>query len=188
MTIIAYGGGKPINISFLNSKNVGKFYLLKSVPPNLEARSIKLPKTDFFSQSIYLDKDLRNSFTKLHKLMVCGVNNLNIRAAIGNVIKFIIDKILYIAFRVRQSGDAGWSNTDYYAALSLEQRIWLDDINQTIRTEQNQWRMKISQNIARWIISNYEKLNNGSFKLGTSEFNRIREMVEEAVDKDKEFF
>jgi CRISPR-associated protein Csy1 len=48
LTVTAYGGTQPQNVSVLNSQNAGRAYLLSSCPPVLEKRAIRLPKTDFF--------------------------------------------------------------------------------------------------------------------------------------------
>ncbi len=48
LTSIGYGGNKPQNISTLNSKEMGSFYLLPSIPPVLEQKYVRIPKKDFF--------------------------------------------------------------------------------------------------------------------------------------------
>src|SRR5690606_31155764 len=53
LTVTAYGGTQPQNVSVLNSQNAGRAYLLPSYPPVLEKRTVRLPKTDFFAQSLY---------------------------------------------------------------------------------------------------------------------------------------
>ncbi|MCK4492677.1 MAG: hypothetical protein KAU26_01360, partial [Methylococcales bacterium] len=68
LTAIGYGGTKPQNISVLNSQNGGVSYLLSSMPPTLIPQKIRLPKTDFFNNSLYY-KNYSSSFESLDKLM-----------------------------------------------------------------------------------------------------------------------
>ncbi len=57
LTVTAYGGTQPQNVSVLNSQNAGRAYLLSSCPPVFENRNIKLPSQDFFN-SVYIGKNL----------------------------------------------------------------------------------------------------------------------------------
>lgn len=186
LTVTAYGGTQPQNVSVLNSKNAGRAYLLSSVPPQLDVRKIRLPKTDFFAQCLYR-KQFQGSFIQLHKLMLLDINNVDIRHAIRNIIKFVIDQVLFNAYRIRQSS-LGWSNTDYYLSLPLIQRIWLDDLHLTTRAEKEEWRDEISREIARWTLLSYEKIIQEDFKLGSTELAEVRKEVENLLKKDKEYF
>ena len=112
LTITAYGGTQPQNVSVLNSQNAGRAYLLSSCPPMLEKRAIRLPKTDFFAQCLYR-KNYQESFIQLHKFMQLDLNNDDIRTAIRNIIQFVIDQILVLASKTREYSTEGWSNQDY---------------------------------------------------------------------------
>lgn len=185
LTVTAYGGTQPQNISVLNSQNAGRAYLLPSVPPNLERRNNRLPNTSFFAQCLYRNK-FYDSFVSLHRLMQLEINNTKIRNAIHNIISYIIDEILVIAFKIRQT-DVGWSNQDYYANLSKNQRIWLDDFYQEDRLIQIDWREEISQEISRWILRSYEKSISGSYLLSNIELQEVYQMVNDAIKQDEEF-
>lgn len=186
LTVTGYGGTQPQNVSVLNSQNAGRAYLLLSIPPKLSLRKLRLPKTNFFAQCLYL-KQFEDSFNQLHKLMLIDINNTHIRSAIQNIIKYVIDQILFNAYRIRQSS-SGWSNSEYYLTLPLIQRIWLDDLHSNRREESDEWRDEISKEISRWIISSYEKIVQKSFKLGSSESMEIIKEIEEMLKKDKEYF
>ena len=43
LSVTAYGGTQPQNVSVLNSQNAGRAYLLPSTPPTLQKRDIRLP-------------------------------------------------------------------------------------------------------------------------------------------------
>lgn len=187
LTVTAYGGTQPQNVSVLNSQNAGRAYLLSSAPPQFEKRAIRLPKTDFFAQSLYR-KNFQDSFLQLHKLMQLDVNNIDIRTAIRNIIQFVIDQAMFQAFKIRQSYAEGWSNEDYYASLPKLQRVWLDDFYESEREQDDEWRDELSREIARWILRSYEKSIEGSFTLGTGELVEVKQRVEKSLQQTKEFF
>ena len=187
LTITAYGGTQPQNVSVLNSQNAGRAYLLSSCPPMLEKRAIRLPKTDFFAQCLYR-KNYQESFIQLHKFMQLDLNNDDIRTAIRNIIQFVIDQILVLASKTREYSTEGWSNQDYYASLPKLQRIWLDKIYQTERDEDSDWRDELSKEIARWILRSYEKVISDAYKLGTGEILDVKQRVEKSLQQAKEFF
>lgn len=187
LTITAYGGTQPQNVSVLNSQNAGRAYLLSSCPPMLEKRAIRLPKTDFFAQCLYR-KNYQESFIQLHKFMQLDLNNDDIRTAIRNIIQFVIDQILVLASKTREYSVEGWSNQDYYASLPKLQRIWLDKIYQTERDEDDDWRDELSREIARWILRSYEKVISDAYKLGTDEILDVKQRVEKSLQQAKEFF
>lgn len=187
LTITAYGGTQPQNVSVLNSQNAGRAYLLSSCPPMLEKRAIRLPKTDFFAQCLHR-KNYQESFIQLHKFMQLDLNNDDIRTAIRNIIQFVIDQILVLASKTREYSVEGWSNQDYYASLPKLQRIWLDKIYQTEREEDHDWRDELSREIARWILRSYEKVISDAYKLGTGEILDVKQRVEKSLKQAKEFF
>jgi CRISPR-associated protein Csy1 len=119
--------------------------------------------------------------------MQLDINNINIRDAIHNIIRFIVDEILATAFKIRQY-DSGWSNNDYYSNLPKSQRVWLDNVYQDERLAQIEWKEGISQEIARWVLKSYEKSILGSYMLGDIELQKISKIVIEAIEQDKEFF
>jgi CRISPR-associated protein Csy1 len=177
------------NYSYLNVKNKGIAYLLASEPPTIEKRSVRLPKTDFFMQCLYR-KNFQESFIQLHRLMQLEINNIDIRIAIRNIIKFIIDRVLFEAYKIRENEiyESGWSNQDYYIGLPKIQRIWLDNLYQKEREDNDEWRDELSQDIARWILHSYEKVIQDYFTLGDGELSEVKKFVKEAVKEDKEFF
>lgn len=187
LTVTAYGGTQPQNVSVLNSQNAGRAYLLSSAPPQFEKRTIRLPKTDFFAQCLYR-KNFQESFIQLHNFMQLNLNNTDIRTVIRNIIQFVIDQVMFQAFKIRQSYAAGWSNEDYYVSLPKLQRVWLDDFYENEREQDDEWRDELSREIARWILRSYEKSIEGSFTLGTGELVEVKQRVEKSLQQTKEFF
>ena len=188
LSVTAYGGTQPQNVSVLNSQNAGRAYLLPSTPPTLQKRDIRLPTYDFFKNSLWRGQ-FKENFVALHKLMISDINNITIRQGIINRIKFIIDQVLEKAFVIRASSIA-WSETEHYKQLPLAQRIWLDDIHLEQRTTDDSWLTQIGERFASWIVQSYEiSLKHSSAKtLSTAELSHIRQFIDEAISQDKEFF
>lgn len=187
LTVTAYGGTQPQNVSVLNSQNAGRAYLLSSCPPVLEKRAIRLPKTDFFAQCLYR-KNYQESFVQLHKFMQLDLNNIDIRTAIRNIIQFVVDQILVQAYRTREYSVEGWSNQTYYLNLPKLQRMWLDSIYSAEREDDTDWRDELSREISRWIVRSYEKLISDAYTLGTAELLDVKLRVEKSLQQAKEYF
>lgn len=172
------------NFSYLNVKNEGIAYLIPSLPPEFKQRQIRWPTYNFFANTLWIG-DFKESFKSLHGLMKSSVSK---KEKIDNILKYIIDKVLRIAFQVRASG-IGWSKTEYYKNLPLPQRIWLDDSYMKERENIEMWLYAICSAFSRWIIQAYEKtLKKEHIKLGSAELQHIRDFVDDAVKHDKEFF
>ncbi len=188
LTVTAFGGTQPQNVSVLNSQNAGRAYLLASSPPTLKQRQIRLPAHNFFRNSLRV-KQFKDNFQSLGRLLRTGVNNVHVREGISNTLKCIIDQVLQRAFRIRVNGEKGWSNTEHYQSLPLAQRIWLDDANLDQRENQDDWLDEVVGDFARWILDSYEYLFKDTYiKLSDHELREIRSIVEQAVSSDQEFF
>lgn len=187
LTITAFGGTQPQNVSVLNSQNAGRAYLLASTPPGLKQRQIRLPTNNFFRNTLRI-RPFKDTFQPLDKLIRTDVNNVRVRDGIRNSLKFIIDQVLQSAFRVR-AYEPGWSNTVYYQSLSLAQRIWLDDANLEQRESQDAWLEDVVSDFARWILDTYEYLFKETYiKLSDHDLREVRGIVQQAVSSDQEFF
>lgn len=153
LTVIGFGGTKPQNISVLNSQNYGTAYLLESLPPILKKRSINPPKNNFFSNSLRL-KDFQDDFDQLHKQLSSDTNNIHVRNKrdwlIKNIIYQVADKLWQIRFL-----DAGWSTSDNYQNLPLQQKTWLDQAYKDTRQQQTDWQEDIKTALARWLSNSY---------------------------------
>jgi CRISPR-associated protein Csy1 len=186
LTITAFGGTQPQNVSVLNSQNAGRAYLLPSCPPVLTRRKVRLPTTNFFKNSLYA-KSFQDAFQSLDKLIKADINNLAIRQGIQNNLKYIIEQVLHQVFTVRQY-PLGWSKSDYYQSLPYAQRIWLDDIYEEQRENQADWLDEIVREFANWILDTYEYLCKDTVtKLSDFELREVRQIVKQVIQKDQEF-
>lgn len=164
LTMIGFGGSKPLNISALNSRCGGKTYLLSSLPPSLPARKIRLPKSDFFRESIWY-KQQSSALYRLHAYMKQDRNTIEIRQAIHDLVDEMISAVLFAAYQIRAE-KIGWNEEEAYSQLPTAQKIWLDDAYAEERKETS-WADDISSSFARWVIRSYEKLlGEDAIKLG----------------------
>lgn len=176
LTKISFGGTKPLNISALNSRCGGKTYLLSSLPPSLPARKIRLPKSDFFRESIWY-KQQSSTLYRLHAYMKQDRNTMEIRQAIHDLMDEIISAVLLTAYQIR-AGEIGWSEKEAYSQLPPAQKIWLDDVCMEERLETS-WTGEIAAAFARWVVFSYEKLlGEEAVSLGDAEWRNIKNQIE----------
>ena len=179
LTMIGFGGTKPQNISALNSRNRGKAYLLSSLPPSLQEVKVRIPKSDFFKESIWY-KSQKIKLYQLHAYMKSTRNNLKVRRGIRALVHKIMDDVIFTAYQIRATGD-GWSNDEKYANLPHAQKIWLDDIYKEKRKD-NDWLQEIAGSFARWVIASYEKtLGDEKILLGDGEWLFIKQFMEKVL-------
>lgn len=187
LTVTAFGGTKPQNVSVLNNQNAGRAYLLPSIPPGFQQRQVRLPSQNFFKSSLN-PRRFKEDFQAFDKLIRTEINNIHIRDGIRNCLKYVIDRVLQRAFAVRGYG-VGWSQTEHYQTLPLAQRIWLDDAYLEQRRQQDDWLEDIVGSFARWILDSYELLFKQSYsQLSDHELREVKRYVELAVRDDQEFF
>lgn len=187
LTVTAYGGTKPQNISVLNNQNAGLAYLLLSIPPALYHRQIRLPTSNFFRNSLRL-RQFQESFQTLDRLIKSGINNKPIRDGIHNTLKYLIDQVMQRVFQIRATA-TGWSEAEHYRNLPLAQCIWLDDIKLEQRQNHEDWLKEVAAAFAKWLLDSYEYLHKDTqVKLSDDELLEVKKLISEALDSDKEFF
>lgn len=186
LTVTAYGGTKPQNISVLNNQNAGRAYLLPSMPPQLVRRGIRLPRTDFFKQCLYRPA-FQESFQYLHRCMKNNRNNWTIRHEIQDVIRFIIDRVINLALSMRTKQAAGWTDAAN-RSLPKAQKIWLDQAYTDEREQDDDWRDRIATHLARWFLDAYQDLIRAAYTLGDGELIAVKQAVLAALETDKENF
>ena len=202
LTEIKFGGSQPQNISTLNSRSKGNIYLLSSLPPSLSAREIRLPKSDFFRESIWYKqqsntlyrlhdvgrsakkvKEKNKPLYRLHDYMKQNRNTMKIRQAIHDLVDEMISAVLLVSYQIRAVG-IGWSEEEAYSQLPTAQKIWLDDAYAKERKETS-WVDDISSSFARWVIRSYEKLlGEDAIKLGDAEHGFIKKQMETVLKNE----
>jgi len=179
LSMIGYGGTKPQNISVLNSQNGGKAYLLPCLPPLLQKRDVRLPRYNFFTNTLWVGR-FKESFSRLHNLMQQERNNLNIRQRRDSILRGIIDQGINVMWSIRNH-EAGWSQTEHYSNLPAYQRIWLDDVWLQEREDSDEWLNKVVEEFTRWIVLSHNKLQGkqGTF-WGDDEVLHVKNLVEQS--------
>jgi CRISPR-associated protein Csy1 len=144
-----------LNVSNINKNNAGKFYLLPSLPPIIEKREIRLPKTDFFHQSLNKYR-FKFHFEQLEKLIQDKRNNKPIRDSITNIVGDIADDVIEIIYKIRDL-DSGWSEQENYKNLPKNQKILLDNHYLETRASNQESIDDFIEDLARWILACYQK-------------------------------
>jgi len=152
---ISYGGSNAQNISSINAKNAGKFYLLPSLPPIIEKRESRLPKTDFFHQSLNKYR-FKFHFEQLEKFIQDKRNNKPISDSITNIVGDIADDVIEIIYKIRDF-DSGWSEQENYKNLPKNQKILLDNHYLETRASSQESIDDFIEDLARWILVCYQK-------------------------------
>lgn len=192
LTQIKYGGSNAQNISILNVRNGGNAYLLPCLPPQFDSRQARLPKSNFFKDTLN-PRHFKDAFSPLHLLLATDRNNIKVRTSIQKHIQEIVLQVLYQVHAVREQGTRsnglGWSKTEYFENLPKPQQIWLDDANLDTRQQTAEWLHIVLSDFARWIVNTYKYLfKQDAVDLSDEELTALRDMVEEALFDEGEIF
>lgn len=181
LTEITFGGTKPQNIGALNNKFGGSTYLLPSIPPTLQDRTIKLPRKDFFRDCLW-KSEFEEIYTSLYRIFSTDYNNLAIRNARERLFKAIVDRIIQKAWSIQKVA-GGWSERGYYVHLPKHQKLWLDAMHVEAREDMDAWFPKVVDEMTRW-VANFvpTSWNKNPNPLGEEEFLYIKSVVEEAKE------
>ena len=181
LSVMGYGGAHPKNISVLNKDNHGEAYLLQSLPPTLQKRTIHPPKKSFFSNTLNPWK-CKKSFQAFHNLVYMDYNNVNIREGRDKIIQFIISQVIERMWMVRQL-DQGWSDGEAFTNLPAYQKLWLDNHYIQERENNDDWLMKITEDLARWFLVSYAKvIGTKAKKIGAEQLPHIKKIINENVE------
>lgn len=180
-TVIGFGGTKPQNISILNNENGGKAILLESLPPNMVVRAIRLPKRNFWNESIpyrqYIDL-----FYRLHKFFVRERNNQQVREAIRKAVDALVDIVICMRYQILQE-PKGWSDRESYKHLAHHQKVWLDQ-KYDCEADKEAVVQKLSGEFSRWLIQGYARIIKEHVPLGDDEYNFFAERMEVALTEE----
>ncbi|RHA09734.1 hypothetical protein DW949_11115 [Megasphaera sp. AM44-1BH] len=150
ITRAAFGGSQPQNLSCRNtSRGVD---VLPSQPPILSGHKIRLPKRNFFSDSLYWRR-FSDTLSNLDTLLREQRHNHEARERRENIILDFVECVLYEANRL-QNLPAGWSQD---TELSDEQAVWLDVAYGSQRQDDTDWIWPACLDFARWLVNAYKK-------------------------------
>lgn len=178
LTEVGFGGTKPQNISCGNNSIGGRCYLLNSMPPKLTKRDIAIPKKNFFKDTLNV-RSFYNLFKSLHYVYRETNNNLNIRTHARNIEMAIINKVIVLVYKLREL-TSGWSDNNN--ALSISQKIWLDDKYLNRRLSESDWTEDIAVDFTNWIMNTYEfVMKKEKITLGDGEYLALKHVIQDAV-------
>ena len=176
ITTIGYGGTKPQNISVLNNQNAGKAHLLSSLPPKIVQRTLRIPTTDFFSNTLnpWQVKEMLEEFHRLISLPKEQRNSQFIEYRDRRIQEYM-DYILLIMWEVRRELER--VDARLPSSLSKEQQIWLFP-NQHARDDSDEWLSVIITSITQSFLLHYKKvMGKKAISLGNEEFTAIEELI-----------
>lgn len=176
LTTIGYGGTKPQNISVLNTQNAGKAHLLSSLPPKITQRTLRIPTTDFFSNTLnpWQVKETLEAFQRLISLPKELRNSQFIEYRDRRIQEYM-DYIMLRMWGVRCELER--ADARLPAGLPKEQQIWLFP-NQQVRDDSDEWLSVIINAITRNFLSHYKKVvGKKATSLGNEEFAAIEELI-----------
>jgi CRISPR-associated protein Csy1 len=80
-----------------------------------------------------------------------------------------------------------WTLDEYYQALPLYQKIWLDNARVDERETNETWLNDLTQALVRWLFNGYEScLKQEAISFADGELLHVRSMIENLIQKDKE--
>lgn len=181
LTTIGYGGTKPQNISVLNNQNAGKAHLLSSLPPEINARIIRLPYHDFFGDVIY-PKQIQNIFYKFHQILSTNYHNINIRKSLNYYIQDYVDHIILKMWQVRKM----FSEQEHSRPESIPdyQKTWLFPERAQQRLDTQDWLNELISRVTHYFMTSYQRSVNESIALGDTEYLAFSKIIE----RNKEAF
>ena len=177
---VGFGGTKPQNISTLNSKAGGSFYMLESLPPKWKHID-RLPKINFFDEIIYR-KNIEDELKSLNRLFNSDYNNKKIRDSIAYNLNCIIDKVMNCAYDLQEK-EANWSKNAI--KLPMHQKIWLDNAYIEERNLSDEWILRVANDFSIWLIRSYEKICQNFIMLSDNEKDyfaiKFKDVLQEEV-------
>lgn len=177
---VSYGGSKPQNISSFNNK-VKTIKLVKSLPPAIRQRKIRIPTSGFFTESIYIKSERYSSlFLSLDKIYRLEINNVDIREKRNEYMESILNEIATDIATVRY--EISLSGGTYKGTLDSEEYMMLYEDEK--RYETDSWLEAISEKFARWFFNSYKKVAENPFSFSDEEYRYVRDYA----FSNKEFF
>ena len=179
ITVTTHGGEHPKNISALNNKHQ-KCYLLSSVPPLSDNKSVIFPKKDFFRQTLSYN-DCKDNLLQLDSIFKIERNEKiplkNIQKGRNRCLGDILDTIIQKMIAVRAVSSSQYSSKN--SQLKAWQRTWLCQEYEKERIEHDQWLNTLCYQISTWINNAYKHTVKQAVLLGEAERMFIQEFIEE---------
>lgn len=165
LVIQRFGGTKPQNISWLNTKRYGENYLLPALPPNWQSPAIRPPLAvnSVFDRIFGNRPRVRELVRALRGFLdsVARYNNLAIREKRAELTGYLCDEALLYAAELRDAVEdgqlaAGWTQNPA-CRLNRAEQLWLDphrchgDLDFTRDQENGEWPDDICRRFGNWL-------------------------------------
>jgi CRISPR-associated protein Csy1 len=147
---VQYGGSKPQNISYLNSKEGGSSYLLSCFPPNIEDRKYRYPKYNFIEENLGYKK-IMPIINRLIKFIKINYNNKTLRDYRDSILLDLLD-LAFLEIDKLRNTNIGWSDSESYKNLSNKQKILLDDKYKDIRITNKEYFEDFCEDYSSYIV------------------------------------
>ena len=177
---IHFLSSNPQNISSLN-KDIRNFQLIKSLPPQIRQRKIRIPLNSFFTDSVYIKAERYSSlFTKLDRIFKETRHDITIRELRNKYMLSLLEEIATDIASVRNEIEL--NEGAYRGSLDSSEYIMLYENEK--RYEDDEWLINISEKFSRWFFNSYIKIANSPLSFGDAEYRYVRDFVFE----NKEMF
>ncbi len=144
--IMHHGSTKPQNVSVLNNSYNGNVLMLPSFPPALEKRSIRIPRTDFFSDCLN-PRSFDELLERLNRAVLVRHNNIRTRELPMNVVREIA---LDVADRVEEL-------RNQVAGLGYDPEMDVPAWQKDMISMNGGWFGDFAHGLAVWIHNCYER-------------------------------
>jgi CRISPR-associated protein Csy1 len=188
MSVQAFGGTKPQNISQLNSERHGESWLLSSKPPIWKSLQIKAPLgvSTIFGRWFSGRASVRSLNKSLSDyLRSTDYNNVHIRQGRARLVDLIVDEVLQFAAEMEQL-EPGWS-ADPACKLDQVEKLWLDpgraELDQEFKGQRNlgKWQKEIADRFGNWLNKQLNFSKKKRLTLGQDEHEQWTRLMEKAL-------
>lgn len=168
---INYGGKKPKNISCFNNK-AKTIRLMKSLPPEIRRRKIRIPSVSFFTDSVY-SKASRYSdlFLELDKIFKDEKKNIEARERRDKYLLGILQQIASDIAAVRY--EISFKEGKHKGSLDSAEYIMLYEDEK--RYEDDEWQKTISEKFSSWFFTTYKTIVDKPLSFGDAEYRNVRD-------------
>lgn len=171
LVTVSYGGDKPQNISSDNLLSKER-KLIKSLPPEIRKRKIRIPLTSFFKESVYSKAGRYvEIFSALDKIYKCPRNNIDIRSKRDDYMLALLEEIAVDIAAVRY--EISFGDSEYRGSLDSAEYTMLYEDDK--RYESDEWLEKIAEKFTRWFFDTYKKIVKKPFEYGVAEFQFVKD-------------
>jgi len=160
LAVVRLGGSNAQNTSQLIGRQMGRNFLLPSLPPHMaEKRPLRITKKQSTIFSNSMKYHCRNGFDELYAVIEAQKNTKQIRdkrkkEAFGNILGQLFNSVK----QIQQHFPAGWSKN---YQLDMNQKCWLDPKRGNLDSEEafamlrdkGDWLIEIEKQFSRWIAA-----------------------------------